>query len=68
MPKHEQHAGHPATTAGKAGDCCGGDHDHDHEETVTTEQGKKLSAASPASHTHAPHAAGGSCGCGGKHK
>ena len=66
MSKHEQHVGHPATTAGKAGDCCGGDHDH--EETAATEQGKKPSAASPASHAHASHAAGGSCGCGGKHK
>jgi hypothetical protein len=66
MSKHEQHAGHPATTAGKAGDCCGATHDH--EETVAAEQGKKPSAASPASHTHASHAAGGSCGCGGKHE
>ena len=66
MSKHEQHIGHPATAAGKAGDCCGGTHDH--EETGVKEQGKKPSAASPGSHTHASHAAGGSCGCGGKHK
>lgn len=66
MSKHEQHAGHPATAEGKAGDCCGGTHGH--EEMGVKEQDKKPSAESLGPHTHAPRAAHGSCGCGGKHK
>lgn len=66
MSKHEQHAKHPATATGKSGDCCSGTHDH--EEMDVKEKGKKPSAAGPGTHTHASHAAHGSCGCGGKHK
>jgi hypothetical protein len=63
MSKHEQHAGHAATAAGKANDCCSGTHDH--EETGRNEQGKKPPAPSSK---HDSHAASDSCGCGGKHK
>lgn len=66
MSKHEQHAGHTATAANKAGGCCGGAHDH--EEAGAAEQGKKLSKTSHGSHTHSAHGADDSCGCGSKHK
>ena len=67
MSKHEQHLGHPATAAGKAGGCCGGAHDHESAkpEANAAKQTSNPTAASPG---HAAHATGGSCGCGSKHK
>ncbi len=70
MSKHEQHSRHPAKTAEKEGGCCGGAQNHEcaKPETKATEQDKKPPMASQGPHTRPAHAAGGSCGCGGKHK
>lgn len=70
MSKHEHHSEQSGIATGKESGCCGGAQDHEcvEPEANAAEQGKKPSMANQGSHAHSAHAAGGSCGCGGKHK
>lgn len=70
MSNLEQSSKDAAKTASKAGGCCGGAHDHecDKPDSATAGQDRKPAEAKHGSHTHAGHATGGSCGCGGRHK
>ena len=70
MSNHKQSHEHPASVTTKSGDCCGGAHDHESAKPDTHEAGqpKKPSTVAAGSHAHSSHGAGGSCGCGGKHK
>lgn len=70
MSNLEHTSKHAAKAAGKTDGCCGGAHDQECEkpESASAKQEPKPAVAGQGTHTLAGHAAGGSCGCGGKHK
>lgn len=70
MSNLEQSSKNAAKTASKAGGCCGGAHDHecDKPDSATAGRDRKPAVAGHGTDTHAGHATGGSCGCGGRHK